>query len=138
MTLVSVRELGVPERLGLTFADKLPPSCRVASGARRRGPLWAIALELNIRSEILEYIPKGFILGFFKHVELATLFVNNGTRLDLPRTFLHCGFVLGGGDFGVRFVNPFALWADHNGFAFAHGRNFGRLLAALRLRNRDT
>ena len=25
MTLVSVRELGVPERLGLTFADELPP-----------------------------------------------------------------------------------------------------------------
>ena len=25
MTLVSVRELGVPERLGLTFADEYPP-----------------------------------------------------------------------------------------------------------------
>jgi hypothetical protein len=80
-------------------------------------------------SKIFKYVVESLILRLFKHVELATLFVNNGTRLDLPRTFLHCGFVLGGGDFGVRFVNPFALWADHNGFAFAHRRNFGRLFA---------
>ena len=101
MTLVSVRELGVPERLGLTFADELPPSCRVASGARRRGPLWAIVLGLNIRSEILEYVVEGLILGFFKHVQFAALFINNGTWLDLPRSFFHCGLVLGSSDFDI-------------------------------------
>src|SRR6478752_2454923 len=61
----------LPERLGLTFADEYPPYCRVASGARRRGPLWAIVLGLNIRSEIFEYVVEGLILGFFKHVQFA-------------------------------------------------------------------
>ena len=110
-----------------------PAAWQAEQGGGGRGN----CVGLNIRSEILEYVVEGLILGFFKHVQFAALFINNGTWLDLPRSFFHCGLVLGSSDFDIGFVNPLTLWANHNGLALTHRRNFGRLFA-LRLRNCNT
>ena len=100
MTLVSVRELGVSERLGLTFADEYPLLPR-GKRSKAEGAVVGNCVGLNIRSEILEYVVEGLILGFFKHVQFAALFINNGTWLDLPRPLFHCGLVLGSSDFDI-------------------------------------
>src|SRR5262245_21318268 len=84
----------------------------VASAGDDGQPHLIVDVEL-----ILEILRRFLVSAVLHHVELATLLVEDCTGPDFAGALFHRRLVLGCCYFGMRFVQPSALRADHNSFA---------------------